>query len=93
MAFIGLTFNKMPQCQLRVFCCFLFQKSYTGNILGIGRNKNRASYFTDTYTESKGEKEGSHGAPTPCGGAGPPAARGDGVGPTVLPRGCSFAHK
>jgi hypothetical protein len=24
---------------------FVFQKSYTGNILGIGQNKSRASYF------------------------------------------------
>ena len=59
----------MPQCQLHVFCCFWFQKSYTGNILGIGRNKNPASYFTVAHTESKGEKEGSHEAPTPRGGA------------------------
>ena len=63
----------MPQCQLRVFCY----------ILGIGRNENPASYFPDTYTESKGEKEGSHKAATPCGGAGPPlAAPRHGVGPT-----------
>ena len=30
----------MPQCQLSVFCCFWFQKSYTGNILGIARDEN-----------------------------------------------------
>ena len=58
----------MPQCQLRVFCSFSFQKSYTGNIFGIGRKKNPVSYFPDTYTESKGEKEGSHEASTPPGG-------------------------
>ena len=73
----------MPQCQFPVFCCFSFQKSYIGNILGIGRNENPASYFPDTYTESKGEKEGSHDASTPCGGATLPlVARGHGVGPT-----------
>jgi hypothetical protein len=27
---------------------FVFQKSYTGNILGIGRNKSRSSYFFPT---------------------------------------------
>jgi hypothetical protein len=27
---------------------FVFQKSYTGNILGIGRNKSRTSYFSRT---------------------------------------------
>ena len=73
----------MPQCQLRVFCCFSFQKSYTGNILGIGRNENLASYFLETYTESKGEKEESPEASTPPGGAAPPlAAPGSGVGLT-----------
>ena len=73
----------MSQCQLRVFCCFSFQKSYKGNILGIGRNENPDSYFPDTYTESKGEKEGSYDASTPPGGAAPHlAAPGHGVGPT-----------
>ena len=73
----------MSQCQLRVFCCFSFQKSYTGNILGIGRNKKLESYFPDTYTESKGEKEESPKASTPPGGATPPlGAPGSGVGPT-----------
>ena len=67
----------MPQCQLPVFCCFWFQKSYTGNILRIGRNENPVSYFLDTYTESKWEKEGSHEAPTPRGGASPSWPRGD----------------
>jgi hypothetical protein len=28
------------------FVIFVFQKSYTGNILGIGRNKSRNSYFS-----------------------------------------------
>jgi hypothetical protein len=27
---------------------FVFQKSYTGNILGIGQNKSRTSYFSRT---------------------------------------------
>ncbi len=42
---------KMPQCQFPVFCCFWFQKSYTGNILGIGRNKSRNSYFSRNLPE------------------------------------------
>jgi hypothetical protein len=33
----------MPQCQFLFFAVFVFQKSYTGNILGIGRNKSRTS--------------------------------------------------
>jgi hypothetical protein len=30
------------------FAVFVFQKSYTGNILGIGRNKSRTSYISRT---------------------------------------------
>jgi hypothetical protein len=42
---------------------FVFQKSYTGNILRIGQNKNQSSYLPDTKTESKGETEGAIGQP------------------------------
>jgi hypothetical protein len=35
----------MPQCSSIFSVVFVFQKSYTGNILGIGRNKSRTSYF------------------------------------------------
>jgi hypothetical protein len=38
---------------------FVFQKSYTGNILRIGRNKSQSSYFSRSMTESKDETEGS----------------------------------
>jgi hypothetical protein len=31
----------------------VFQKSYTGNILGIGRNKDRYSYFSRTKDEDR----------------------------------------
>jgi hypothetical protein len=57
-----------------VFCCFEFQKSYKGNILGIGRNQARSPYFAVTYTESKGETERSQEVATPGGGAGHPLA-------------------
>jgi hypothetical protein len=40
---------------------FVFQKSYTGNILGIGRNKSRSSYFSRHETESKAETEEDQG--------------------------------
>ena len=62
----------MPQCQFLFSAVFVFQKSQSGNILGIGRNLDRTSYFSNTYTESKGETEGSHEAATPWGRAGPP---------------------
>jgi hypothetical protein len=38
---------------------FVFQKSYTGNILEIGWNKGRSSYFSRHETESKAETEGA----------------------------------
>jgi hypothetical protein len=40
---------------------FVFQKSYTGNIIEIGRNKSRSSYFSRSKTESKAETEGDPG--------------------------------
>jgi hypothetical protein len=61
---------------------FVFQKSYTGNILGIGRNKSRSSYFSRSVMESKAETEGSQEAATPPHGAGhPQTTPGPGVGP------------
>jgi hypothetical protein len=38
---------------------FVFQKSYTGNILGIGRNKSQTSrYFTKLPEDRRGDGEG-----------------------------------
>jgi hypothetical protein len=37
----------MPQCQFPVFAIFVFQKSYTGNIHGIGQDKSQTSYFPE----------------------------------------------
>ena len=45
----------MPQCQFLFSAVFVFQKSCTGNILGIGRNKNRSSYF---YRDEAGDQKG-----------------------------------
>jgi hypothetical protein len=44
---------------------FVFWKNYTGNILGIGRNKSQSSYLLDTKTESRGETETDQGAAAP----------------------------
>jgi hypothetical protein len=38
---------------------FVFQKSYTGNILGIGRNKSRTSYFYQSFAKTEDETEGA----------------------------------
>jgi hypothetical protein len=65
----------MPQCQFLFSAIFVFQKSYTGNILGIGRNESQSSYLPDTKTESKGETESSQEAHAPYGGAGHPWSR------------------
>jgi hypothetical protein len=53
----------------------VFQKSYTGNILGIGRNKFRNSYFTRTKDEDQmGAGEGPEAGHTTGGVAQPLAA-------------------
>jgi hypothetical protein len=45
------------------YAIFMFRKSYTGNILGIGQNKSRSSYFSRQDTWSKAETEGARGQP------------------------------
>jgi hypothetical protein len=79
----------MPQCQFLFSAIFVFQKSYTGNILGIGRKEARSSYFSQHETKSKAETEEGQEVATPPGGAGPPlAVPPPGVGP-LLP--CDIA--
>jgi hypothetical protein len=53
---------------------FVFQKSYTGNILGIGRNKSRTSYFYQSFAKTEDETEGDQRLATPQGGAAQPLA-------------------
>jgi hypothetical protein len=43
------------------FVVFVFQKSYIGNILGIGRNKSRNSYFSRTKDEDRTRAGGGPG--------------------------------
>jgi hypothetical protein len=64
----------MPQCQFLFSAIFVFQKSYTGNILEIRRNKSQSSYLSDSTTESKGETEKSQEAAAPWVGAAYPLA-------------------
>jgi hypothetical protein len=57
----------MPQCQFPVF---VFQKSYTGNILGIGRNEDWNSYFARRKDENQmGAGGGPEGTLTTRGAA------------------------
>jgi hypothetical protein len=55
----------MPQCQFLFSAVFVFQKSYKGNILRIGRNESRSSYLPDMKMESKGETEEAQRAAAP----------------------------
>jgi hypothetical protein len=42
---------------------FVFQKSYTGNILRIGWNKSWTSYFYRSFAKTEDEMEGARGWP------------------------------
>jgi hypothetical protein len=53
----------------------VFQKSYTGNILRIGRNKSRTSYFSRHETKSEDEMVGAWGRPHPRAARPSPAPR------------------
>jgi hypothetical protein len=64
----------MPQCQFLFSTIFVFQKSYTGNILGIGRNKFRNSYFSRTKDEDRMRAGGGQRLASPPGGATQPLA-------------------
>jgi hypothetical protein len=73
---------------------FVFQKSYTGNILGIGRNKSRTSYFYRSFAKTEDEIEGGQGPATPWGGMTQPLAappHGEATWPTSWH--CPFAYK
>jgi hypothetical protein len=65
----------MPRCEFPVFVAFMFQKSYTGDILGIGRNKSQNSYFSRHETKSEDETEGHQRVTAPWHGAGHPWSR------------------
>jgi hypothetical protein len=54
---------------------FVFQKSYTWNILRIGRNKSQTSYFYRSFTKTEDETEGGQGPASPLGGAAQPWPR------------------
>jgi hypothetical protein len=62
---------------------FVFQKSYTGNILGIGRNKSQTSKNLPKLPENqRGDKEGPQGGHT-TGWCGLPLARAPGCEATL----------
>src|SRR3954469_17411359 len=75
--FGNLPIKKMPQCQFLFSAVIVFQKSCTGNILGIARDKNPGPYFFITKPEPEGESKGGHRvARQPPGAASPRPAPG-----------------
>ena len=46
-----------------VFCCFLFQKRCSENILGIGRNKSQSPYFLTRTRSPEERRRGAVGRP------------------------------
>jgi hypothetical protein len=57
----------MPLCQFPFFCCFCVSESYTGNILRIGRNKSRTSYFYRSFAKTEDDTEGGSEPGSPPG--------------------------
>jgi hypothetical protein len=69
---------------------FVFQKSYTGNILRIGRNKSRTSYIYRSFAKTEDEMEGGQGPASPPGAwpspwPRPPVVRPPGPPPDAAP--------
>jgi hypothetical protein len=63
-AFSGTNLLMRCHSASSLFCAvFVFRKSYTGNILGIGQNKSRSSYFSRYETEYKERRRGARGRP------------------------------
>jgi hypothetical protein len=55
----------MPQCKFPVFAVFVFQKSYRGNIPGIGQNKSPTFYFYRSFAKTEAQMEGGQELATP----------------------------
>jgi hypothetical protein len=64
---------------------FVFQKSYTRNILRIGRNKSRTSYFYRSFAKTEDETEGGQRLATPQGARPSPWPRPPMVSPPGPP--------
>jgi hypothetical protein len=67
------------------FLLFLCFRSYTGNILKIGRNKSRTSYFYRSFAKTKEETEGAIGQAHPRVARPAPGPRYQGVRPAGPP--------
>jgi hypothetical protein len=75
-AFSGTTLLTRCQSASSLFSAvFVFQKSYTGNILGIERNKSRTSYFSRTRVRVQSRDGGGLGPGHTLGRRGPSPGR------------------
>src|SRR3954453_21227501 len=84
--------NKMPQCQFLFSAVFVFQKSCTGNILGIARDKLPVPYNHVTKTVLEDDLRGASQVARPQPGAARAwPAPGWRLGPLGHPRLCLFA--
>ena len=72
MHFPELTYWQDATVSVTVFCYFWFQKSYTGNIFGIGRDKSQCFYFyrAEAGVRKRDEDEQPGGCPWPAPRAG-----------------------
>jgi hypothetical protein len=85
--------NQLTRCHSAsslFFAIFVFRKSYTGNILGIGRNESRTSYFYRSFAKTEDETEGAKGQPhhqgvRPSPWLCPPMVRAPGLPPGIAP--------
>jgi hypothetical protein len=85
-AFFGT--NLLTRCHSASFlfsAIFVFQKSYTWNILRIGRNKSRTSYFYRSFAKTEDETEGGQGPASPPGARPSPWPRAPVVRPPDPP--------
>jgi hypothetical protein len=74
-AFSGTNLLTRCHCASSLFSAvFVFQKSYTGNILRIRRYKSRTSYFYRSFAKTEDETEGGQVPASPPGGAAQPLA-------------------
>src|SRR3954470_5235595 len=69
----------MPQCQFLYSAVFVFQKSCTGNILGIERDKLPVPYNYERKTMLENDRRGVSQVARPHPGAASPGPRRGGV--------------
>ena len=85
MHFLELTYWQDATVPVPIFCCFLFQKSYKGNIRGIDKGSYLKWFHNRRLQKPEDELEGSHRAATPLPGTGQTLGRAWlGCGPPSL---------